>query len=269
MTADTNLQRRIADYYAAEPPLRAPDRVLLATLATIDSTPQRRGLAALRRYFDMPSYIKLAAAAVVLIAVGGLAVWQLAPAGPGGRTSPPPTPTAAPTPTEPPRSEPTYVPPALTETFTSDLHGLSLSYPDGWTAQAATQPWSDGDPPQFGDPAGDLLHDPGRPDHLFIGIASQPLGDTPFDQWLSGFLVTEGCTRTDNILIDGADQAVDTSCDLALASSDGRGYVIVLHTSGDDADLRAFDTAAWFADILATLQLRPEDAVDEAPTASP
>ena len=269
MSANTSLERRVAEHYASEPPLRAPDRVLHAALATIETTKQRRGLAALRRNFDMPSYLKLAAAAVVLIAVGAFAVWQFAPPGPGGPSTPSPSPTVAPSPTATPRPVPTYVPPPLTETFTSDLHGLTLSYPAGWTVQAATVPWTNPYAPQFGDPSGDLFYDPERDGgHLFLAIGSRSLGETPLAAFLSDFLAAEGCTRTDAIEIDGADEAIGTSCDVVLASSDGRGYVFMLYSSDDDIDLRSFDKAAWFEDILATVELHPEDAVDGEPTPS-
>ena len=32
-------------------------------------------------------------------------------------------------------------PPPLTQTYTS-MHGISVSYPEGWTARAATEPWT-------------------------------------------------------------------------------------------------------------------------------
>ena len=53
-------------------------------------------------------------------------------------------------------------PPPLTQSFTSPLHGISLSYPEGWTARAATQPWTDRPgTPQFIHPGFDVLHAPG------------------------------------------------------------------------------------------------------------
>ena len=262
MTANESLERRVADHYASEPPLRAPDRVLLAALATIDTTHQRRGLFAPWRFTHMNTYAKVAAALAV-IAVIVVGYWQLAPkqGSSGGTVTPPPSlgPTTG-----------VYVPPALTETFTSNLHGLSLSYPTGWTAQDATVPWTDADPPQFGEPDGDLLFDPARDDgHFFISIASQPLGETSFDEWLTDFLAAEGCTRADPITIGGADEAIDTSCNLVLASSAGRAYAFFLYTSDDEADLRSFDAGAWLDEIAATVELHPEDAVDGVPTASP
>ena len=268
MTPNTNLERRLAEHYASAPPLRAPDRVLLGALATIDTTRQRRGLLAPWRFMKMPTYAKLAAATAV-IAVVAFGAWQLipgprqGPGGPGATQTPLPSPSAAPSTGVGP-TQAAYVPPPLTEAFTSDLHGLSLSYPDGWATEPATELWTDPFAPQFGDPSGDLFHDPARDGgHLFMTVGSRPLGDEPFDDFLSGFLEAEGCTRGDPIIIDGADEAVGSSCNVALASSGGRGYVIMLYTSDDDLDLRSFDAAGWFQDILATVELRPQDAVDE------
>lgn len=272
MTANHDLQRRLARYYETEPPLHAPDWVLRSALSTIESTPQRRGVAALRRYPNVSTYSKLAAAAVVVIAVGAFALWQLGPGGPGGPT-PAPTPTAsatvAPSPTSPRTPAPaptTYVPGALTQTFTSNLHGVSLMYPEGWVAQPATAPWSQGDPPIVIDPSGDKLLDADFGDHLFLTIASRPLGGTAFDAWLNDYLTTEGCTPRAGATIPGADGVRRSDCPgntMAIASSGGRGYVFELRASSDNVELRALDTAALLDSILATVQFLPEDAVDE------
>jgi hypothetical protein len=266
MTANHDLQRRLGRYYDSEPPQRAPDWVLQSALQTIESTRQRRGPVAPWRYTDLSTYTKLAAAAVVVLAAGGFALWQLGPGRPGPSPATTPSPTVAPSPTLAPTTRPgptTYVPGALTQTFTSNIHGFSLSYPEGWVAQAATEPWTEGDPPFFGLPMGDFVHDEALRDHLFVGVVSQPLGATPLDQWLSGFLADEGCTMTAGAAIDGADRVLRSECDLALASSGGRGYLIVMNASGDDVELRTLDTAALFESILATMELQPEDAVDQ------
>jgi hypothetical protein len=276
MTANHNLDRRIADYYASEPPLRAPDWVLRAALETIDITPQRRGLLAPWRFQSMSTYAKLATAVVVVIAVGAIGLWQLAPPGPGGAPSATPiatsspTPAATPAPTFPPAPTPTpYVPPALTETFTSDIHGFSISYPAGWATQAATAPWTDAGFTNFLLPQGDFLYDPVRTDHLFLEAASQPLGGASFAEWSAAMLAPEpDCAATEPVVVDGADGVLSV-CNWALVARDGRGYLFALYTSSDDADLQSFDGQVWFDEILATVQLRPEDAIDTVPSASP
>ena len=56
---------------------------------------------------------------------------------------------------------------------------------------------------------------------------------------------------------------------MALVSAGGRGYMIDLYTSGDEAWLDSVYDRAWFMDVLAKVDLRPEDAVDVAPSPSP
>ena len=74
MTANTNLERRVPEHYASEPQLRAPDRVLHAALATIDTTRQRRGLFASWR-FTKRNYAKVAIVVVLIaLATAGLLV---------------------------------------------------------------------------------------------------------------------------------------------------------------------------------------------------
>src|SRR5215207_9912606 len=95
MNARSDLERRLASFYEAEAPKRAPDRVLATALDTIESTPQRRSIIrAPWRFPDMNRYAKLAAAA---IAVAALAAVGSALTGFGGGPRPQPSPTLQPT----------------------------------------------------------------------------------------------------------------------------------------------------------------------------
>ena len=271
MTANRSLERRLAEHYESEAPHRAPDWILHSALATIETTPQRRGLLAPWRFPTMNSYAKLAAAAVVVIAVGAFALWQLAPPGPGGPPLATPTPTVSPTP-EPTASQApvpsSYVPPSLTQTFTSDIHGISISYPAGWDSQPATTPWTAPDDPVFLDPTGDFLYDPARDGgHLFLMLASQPLS-TSFDEWTAAGLTGE-CTSSEPIVVDGAEGVLAIGCSLAYVPRGGRVYLVRLYTSNDDVEFRAFHADAWLRDILATVRLRPAEAIDTQPIPSP
>jgi hypothetical protein len=273
MTIPRDLERRLAEHLQGEAPRRAPDWILRSALMTIDTTRQRRGLTALWRNLAMPMYAKLAAA-VVVIAVGAFALSQFAapPTEPGSSAGPTATavPTAQPTTAPTARPEPTtYVPGALTQTFTSDIHGLSLKYPVGWAAKAATEPWTEGPPPNWQDPTGDKVHDDTTlGDHLFLTAVSRPLDGASLDAFFAG-LSREECSLSPGGTINGADRVLvstpSTSCvyDLVLASSGGRGYVFELRASPDDVELRTLDTAALLDSILATVELHPEDAVDQ------
>ena len=77
----------------------------------------------------------------------------------------------------------------------------------------------------------------------------------------------EGCgTPTKPIAVDGASGFGSDGCTVAVVTTAGRGYWIQLYT-GSGAPVM-YDPA-WFEQVLATVQLQPEDAVDVAPSASP
>ena len=59
---------------------------------------------------------------------------------------------------------------------------------------------------------------------------------------------------------------ISGECSVAVVSNEGRAWVFVLNASTDFRDLRAFDARAWLEEILATVQLQPEDAVAAAPS---
>ena len=87
-------------------------------------------------------------------------------------------------------------PPPLTQSFTSTLHGISVSYPEGWTAQAATEPWTDSTfPLNFYFPHADFLYDPTLTDNLFLTIASQPIGDSTPEDWVAEQMASERDAR--------------------------------------------------------------------------
>ena len=55
-------------------------------------------------------------------------------------------------------------------------------------------------------------------------------------------------------------------CDAAAVTLDGRGYLVALYASGDEAWLGDVYDRAWFEQLLATIDLRPEDAASPAPS---
>ncbi|HEU4918922.1 MAG TPA: hypothetical protein VFT20_04235 [Candidatus Limnocylindrales bacterium] len=131
-------------------------------------------------------------------------------------------------------------------------------------------PWTTSNLPLFREPGGDYLYERSRTDHLFLGIASKPLADASFDEWAADLLGANGCPGSSTpIVVDGADGVMSSECTLAVVSSEGRAYVVALNASNDFADLRAFDSRAWFEEVLATVQLRPDDAVDASPSGAP
>lgn len=195
--------------------------------------------------------------------IGGPSGAPTATAQPTATLDPTVTP-AVPTPTGPSA-------PPLTETFTSTQHGISLSYPEGWTAEAATEPWTDGTYSLVFDPRTpyiDYLFDPILTDHLFLNMASQPIGDATPEEWMAA--QDEECTATEPIEVDGATGLIGgDGCDLAVVTVGGRGYLIHLYTSRDFSAAVAPYDRAWFEEVLGTVELHPEDAVDVAASAAP
>lgn len=265
MSANLDLERRLADFYATEVPQRAPDRVLGSALATIDTTQQRRALIRVPwRFPNMNNFAKLAIAAVVVIAVGALGLSVLRPGqspGVGGQATPVsssvPSPSSSPAPS---------VSPALTETFTSAMHGISVSYPADWTVREATELWTAGVPFQ-GSAFADAI-DSGN--NNFILVASQPLAGTSADQWAAELSLHSdwGDTCAPNpepVTIDGTAGLLVLHCpsadvQSAVAWVEDRGYLIIGY------DLPSLE---YFKAVLATVKLHPEDAVDSAPSPSP
>jgi hypothetical protein len=212
--------------------------------------------------------IGLGAAAVVLAVVVGAQLFGSPGSGTGGPGGDPSA-TAEPTVTP----EPTSTPEAAlspTQRFTSPMHGISLSYPEGWTAQPATESWTTPTFPLDVEGADiDVLFDPnlGLGD-LFLAIASQPIGDSTPEDWLAEQMASEeGCAETEPVTVDDASglTGVD-NCTVVVVSTANRGYWIQLYT-GREAP-RAYDQT-WFDEVLGTVQLHPEDAVDAAASPSP
>lgn len=275
MNAHDSLERRITDYYEREAMPRAPDRVLATTLETIESIPQRRvPIHVPWRFRHMHTFARVAVAAVVVIAVAAVG-WNLfgprSPSGVGGRPSA--SPSASPSPSFGATIVPES-PPPLTMAFSSERHGFSLSYPEGWASTPATAPWLT-DFPTFGMSEGDFVFHPGLRDHLFLVGVSRPLEGEDATQWvtdtLNALAAADECRLPlEPITIDGSDGQL---CDptLAATSAGDRGYIFVLYTSDDDPSAVAAYDAEFFRSILATVRLTPQTADDTpaSPSASP
>jgi hypothetical protein len=135
----------ILDIWLGDDGSMLPDRVIDASLAQIDSTPQRRVLIRVPwRFPIMNSYAKLGAAAVVAVVLVGGAIALLRPdASSTVGDAPSAVPSAAPLPSTAPPSPvaPSAAPtPAATpigtadwQTFTSERYGYTVAYPASHT----------------------------------------------------------------------------------------------------------------------------------------
>jgi hypothetical protein len=279
MTAPHDLDRQLSAYLM-DGPTELPDPSFDAVRDNIETMRQRVFIGPWR-FPDMNKFVAigLSAAAVVVALVVGMQFLPTAPGGVGAAPSASPSPTPAPTPqataAAPSASAATGpTPPPLRASFTSTQNGISLSYPEGWTARAATEPWTESTHSLSfspGTPYIDFLYDPILTDHLFLHIASQPIGDATPGEWAAQMASDAGCAATEPITVDGASGLIGAGdCqDTVVVTTAGRGYLIQLYTSDDDPAAVAPYDRAWFAEVLAAVQLHPEDAVDVAPSAAP
>jgi hypothetical protein len=256
MTAHDDLDRQLNDFLR-DGPDELPYQSFDAVRDRTDHTRQRVVLGPWR-VPEMNKFLAIglgAAAVVVAVLIGYQVFGSTGGGGVGGGPIATPEPTASPEPSPSPPASP----PPLTQSFTSTRHGISLSYPEGWTAQPATEPWTASTfPLSFTVPQVDWLYDPDLEADLFLAIASQPIGDSTPEDWVADQNASEeGCSATEPITLDGGTGLI--GCTQAVVATADRGYWIQLYT-GDGAPA-SYDRA-WFDEVLATVQLHPEDAVD-------
>jgi hypothetical protein len=246
-------------------------RIAGAVLDRVEAAPERRAGWPAWRTPTMNRFMTFglgAAAVVVALVVGAQLLSE--PSNTGGPDAATPTqePTATPTaiPTATPRPTPTPVAvPPLTQSFTSTQHGISMSYPEEWIVRPATEPYTDRPEPQFLHPGFDVLKDPLHDGELFLWITSRPIGEATPEEWLTAALAGWGCTATEPIAVDGATGLIGAQgCyELATVTTAGRGYEIGLyHGSTGERRPDPSYNRAWFEEVLATIRLHPEDAVD-------
>ena len=255
MTAPRDPERLIQTFLH-EGEERLEDQVYDAVRAQIERKRQRAFIGPWRTP-NMNKFVTIglgAAAVVVVVLIGAQLLGS-----PGGGLGNPSSPSQEPTATAEPSASPISAPP-LTQSFTSTLHGISVSYPEGWTAQAATEPWTTSAfPLSFPVPQVDWLYDPVLEADLFLALASQPIGDSAPDDWVAEQMASdEGCGTTEPVTVDGGTGQI--GCTVAVVTSADRGYWIQLYT-GNSAPGATYDLA-WFEDFLASVQLHPEDAVE-------
>jgi hypothetical protein len=268
MSEQRDLSRRLAEFYADEAPSRAPDWVLRDSLAAIETIEQPRLLLGARRRFHlMSTNLRVAAAVVAVVALGAVA-WQLLPGTGGTGGDPTPTPTLAPTPTPTlaPTPTPTAAPtptPAPTAapfggTHVSDLYGVAVSYPDGWTVESGTEPWTLHSLPGFGSPlsTADYIHSPAYPDQLFIMLSSHvPDASETGPAWADALDAAPdpgSCGTFDAITVANLEGRL-YSCNEPLRAvfwSTDRGYLVSVYRSNDVPWADDAYGAAWFNEFL-------------------
>jgi hypothetical protein len=222
--------QRIADWLEADPNLAPPD-VMSTVVAALPSISQaRRGLLAPRRFTLMPTYLRLAAVAVVVAVVGVCALTYFGSDPGGGATAPPPT--ASPAPTTVPTPRPTES--LAAGPITSPLYGYTVTRPEGWRFTPSSVAWSGvREDPYFDTFAAPVSQGDEYGD---VHIAALPVPDgMTTEDWLLAYAESQEASSRD--CKGPADDWTDGSVgSLAIRRLD-------LRCTGEGYDLRLLDVA--------------------------
>ena len=254
-------------------PTRMSDRAVLSALDEIHTTRQRLAMWPAWRAAPMSIFARVATAAVLLVAVGLLAVTVVPrlPSGSNVGSPPTPSPTADSTPDASPSASPTEPVdfPALTSTFVSPTSGFSFGFIDRGGLKPATELW---DPVTQPRPDASGVYD-GPFDVVETGYAAVFKGASTVipngvsvDAWVDEYLWPRACglprSGQEEIAIDGhSGRMAECAHHIeATVVAGGRLYLFQLLHARSDA-------RAVFEAFAATIVLRPEDAA--APSTSP
>ena len=235
-------------------PARMSDHAVLSTLEEIHTTRQRRALWPAWRATPVNIFVRVASAAVLVSAVGLLAI-NVVPRQPDGSSvggqSPSPSPSLA------------VGFPDLTSTFVSPRNGFSVKHPDRVALTPAAQLWGFSEHVDDGfDVVETGLAAVFKGASRNNGFGGEAWTDERVDEYLSGDSVLPGgCgvprSQRAEITIDGQPGRI-SECENRIEATvvaSGRLYLFVLtHTRSDGR--------ALFDALAATIDLTPETAVD-------
>lgn len=226
--------QRIADWLEADP-TTAPGDVISTVAAALPSIPQaRRGLLAPWRFTEMSNLARaaVAVAIVAIVGVGVLAFNLRAPTTGSSRTPTPSTVSPAPGTASP---GPASASPAVTgsanswplgrgitawTSYTSEVYGVTLGYPDGWSIEnKAKRKWRAGDGAATDSEHTEFFINPEARDgeQIAFGFRQMPAGagaDVTSREGLAAWAEANGC--------DDAIDACDTVPDVAMPMCVGR-----------------------------------------------
>lgn len=158
-------------------------------------------------------------------------------------------------------------------TFSSPLHGITIDYPSGWKVRPAAEPWTLGSVTIDASNV-DVIFDPSLGDDVYLALVSEPLGGLSGRDWVGGPLFRSAGICADatganggSFTLDGASGSIG-SCGSpsaggyhVMVATDTRGYLIYLHVADERALQKIYDWD-FFENMLETVDLRPEDALD-------
>jgi len=256
-STDPLFDSRIADWFEGDPN-RAPGQVLDTVLAAVPSISQRRRLLVPWRFRLMTNSVR-AAGAVAIVAIVGVGVLAVVFRFPG-IGSPRPTTTLSPAPTP--------VAPGIDAwtTYTSEIHGINLGFPEDWSLLAAAmREWQVGDEfPSDSPPYADTFVSPEAGDaQIGLFVWEMPAGDgvdvdsvPSLTTWAETFCVDVGVSSCEGF----TDRAVSMCLN---AGGDSCRAAVLVPTSGAQYAFFMDWTSAMFTgipDLIRVVVVAREDA---------
>lgn len=235
-------------------PTRMSDRAVLSTLETIHATRQRRALWPAWRATPVRIFVSVASAAVLVIAVGLLAI-NVVPRQPDGSS------VGGPSPSPSPSQAVDF--PAMTSTFVSPTYGYSFKFRNRGGLEEATEIWDPANQPVY-DRNFDVRFDGVETgEHAYFeGASTQTPDGVSIDGWVDEFvtpLAAGGCgaprSQQAEITID-AQPARIAECPNQIEATVVAGGRLYLFTMSHERS----DARAWFDAWIATIDLTPETA---------
>jgi len=245
MNRSPDVELVLRDYFADDG-WTAPDHVLDAIEERSKGQPQQRAWRVLRRDSHVNSYLKplLAVAAVIVIAVAGIAyLGQPSDSGVGGVASPPPSPSpiAPASPSAAPSAAAAFpewftpesgsggagILPAGARTTQSFLPGSRFSVPEGWVNDTDTSEFY-GLFPDTPSNEAEFARSQGPAQSIFMGIV-----DTPGLNFCEGVGDTHGSTAAELVESLVADEALVTSEPVDVTIGDLTGTRVDAHLDPD------------------------------------
>jgi hypothetical protein len=263
-------------------PIDLPDETRRAIVVGLRTQPRARQMAFLRGLPIMNSLSRLAAAAAIVLAVGGLSIFVLSnrnSGGPGAQPSATTGPSVAPSASVVPSPSTTPGPldTATWKQYVSNRYGFSISYPADWVLTPARRDWT------LAVDAKDFLG--GGADHFELQVPNQGVGvnawsvavepGTTAASWLDSYcqLNTKPCTGLDQrsipAQIDGHAGVIVAFTDdvQAFFLVDGRMYVVACWRPNDDPSVAKYSGAIKLVQTyLSTMHLLPGGPASAAPT---